>query len=252
VFLVDTYHTLNGVQKAAEVGKWLAEHGQKLLGIRLDSGDLAWLSQEARRILDAQGLNDVKIYAANDLDERIIADLKSQGAAVAAWGVGTKLATGGSQSALGGVYKLGGIRRPGEPWRRTIKVSEQRLKTSTPGFLQVRRFYSHDGFLLADAIYDEEFGIADGSTIIAPMDPDRQFTIPPDVSGEDLLVPVCRDGVYIGDNPALAAIRQRTMAQLARLDPTVRRQLYPHEYKVGLESRLFALRRDMIHAQRGY
>ena len=252
VFLVDTYHTLTGVQKAAEVGKWLAERGQKLLGIRLDSGDLAWLSREARRILDAHGLNDVKIYAANDLDERIIADLKSQGATVAAWGVGTKLATGGSQSALGGVYKLGGIRRPGEAWRRTIKVSEQRLKTSTPGFLQVRRFYSHDGLLLADAIYDEELGMADGSTIIAPMDPDRQFTLPPDVPGEDLLVPVCRDGVYIGDNPALAAIRQRTMAQLARLDPTVRRQLYPHEYKVGLESRLFALRRDMIHAQRGY
>jgi hypothetical protein len=72
------------------------------------------------------------------------------------------------------------------------------------------------------------------------------------VPGEDLLVPVCRDGIYIGDNPELSAIRQRTMAQLARLDPTVRRQLYPHEYKVGLESRLFALRRDMIHAQRGY
>jgi nicotinate phosphoribosyltransferase len=252
VFLVDTYNTINGIHRAAEVGKWLAAHGQKLVGIRLDSGDLAWLSQEARRILDAQGLNEVKIYAANDLDERIIADLKSQGATIAAWGVGTKLATGGSQSALGGVYKLGGIRRPGEPWRRTVKVSEQRLKTSTPGFLQVRRFRGRDGYLLADAIYDEELGIPAGCTIIAPMDPDRQFAIPTDLQGEDLLVPVCRDGVYIGDNPDLRTIRARTMAQLVLLDPTVKRQLHPHEYKVGLESRLFDIRRDMVHAQRGY
>ena len=252
VFLVDTYNTINGVHKAAEVGKWLAERGQKLVGIRLDSGDLAWLSREARDILDAAGLHEVKIYAANDLDERIIADLKSQGAVIAAWGVGTKLATGGSQSALGGVYKLGGIRRPGEPWRRTIKVSEQRLKTSTPGFLQVRRFRGPDGLLLADAIYDEELGMADGGTIIAPMDADRQFSIPADLPGEDLLVPVCRDGVYVADHPELGAIRARTMAQLALLDPTVKRQLHPHEYKVGLESRLFDLRRDMIRAQRGY
>jgi nicotinate phosphoribosyltransferase len=252
IFLVDTYNTISAVHKAAEVGKWLAERGQKLVGIRLDSGDLAWLSQEARRILDAQGLNDVKIFAANDLDERIIADLKSQGATIAAWGVGTKLATGGSQSALGGVYKLGGIRTPGEPWRRTVKVSEQRLKTSIPGFLQVRRFRGRDGYLLADAIYDEELGLDDGATIIAPMDPDRQFTIPADLQGEDLLVPVCRDGVYVGDNPDLRAIQERTKAQLALLDPTIRRQLHPHEYKVGLESRLFALRRDMVHAQRGY
>jgi nicotinate phosphoribosyltransferase len=252
VFLVDTYNTITGIHHAAEVGKWLAARGQKLVGIRLDSGDLAWLSQEARRILNAQGLHEVKIYAANDLDERIIADLKSQGATIAAWGVGTKLATGGSQSALGGVYKLGGIRRPGEPWRRTVKVSEQRLKTSTPGFLQVRRFRGQDGYLLADAIYDEDLGIPAGCTIIAPMDPDRQFAIPVDLWGEDLLVPVCRDGVYIGDNPDLRAIRARTMAQLALLDPTVKRQLHPHEYKVGLESRLFELRRDMVHAQRGY
>jgi nicotinate phosphoribosyltransferase len=252
VFLVDTYSTLGGVQKAAEVGKWLAAHGQKLVGIRLDSGDLAWLSQEARRLLDAQGLTDVKIYAANDLDERIIADLKSQGAAIAAWGVGTKLATGGSQAALGGVYKLGGIRTPGEPWRRTIKVSEQRLKTSIPGFLQVRRYRNPDGALLADAIYDEELGIADGCTIVAPMDPDRQFTLPRQLHSEDMLAPVCRNGLCVGKSPALSDIRTRTMTQLGMLDPTVRRLLNPHEYKVGLESCLAELRRDMIRAGRGY
>jgi nicotinate phosphoribosyltransferase len=252
VFLVDTYNTLNGVKQAAEVGKWLAARGQKLLGIRLDSGDLAWLSQEARRLLDAQGLTEVKIFAANDLDEQIIADLKSQGAVIAAWGVGTKLATGGTQAALGGVYKLGGIRPPGKPWRRTVKLSEQRIKTSVPGYLQVRRFRGANGHLLADAVYDEELGITDGCTIVAPLDPDRQYTIPPGSAGEDLLVPVCRDGMFVGANPDLSAIRARTMAQLAMLDATIKRQLHPHEYKVGLEARLFALRRDMIYAQRGY
>jgi hypothetical protein len=84
------------------------------------------------------------------------------------------------------------------------------------------------------------------------MDPDRQFTIPADLPGEDLLVPVCRDGVYVADNPELRAIRARTLAQLPLLDPSVARQLHPHEYKVGLESRLFDLRRDMVREQRGY
>ena len=252
VFLVDTYHTLEGVQKAAEVGKWLADRGHRLTGIRLDSGDLAWLSQEARRILDTHGLPEVKIFAANDLDEHIITDMKNQGAAVAVWGVGTKLATGGSQAALGGVYKLGAIRRQGEAWRRTVKVSEQGWKTSIPGVLQIRRYWGAEGYMLADAIYDEELGIVDGTTIIAPMDPDRRFQLPSGAPSEDLLLPVCRDGAFIGDNPDLISIRNHTMSQLDALDPTTKRLLNPHEYKVGLEYQLYKLRRDMIHEQRGY
>jgi nicotinate phosphoribosyltransferase len=252
VFLVDTYHTLDGVQKAAEVGKWLADRGHRLIGIRLDSGDLAWLSQEARRILDSHGLSEVKIFAANDLDEQIIADMKRQGAAISVWGVGTKLATGGSQSALGGVYKLGAIRRQGEAWRRTVKVSEQAWKTSIPGLLQVRRYWGPEGYMLADAIYDEDLGIVDGTPMVAPMDPDRRFSLPSGARSEDLLVPVCRDGVFIGDNPDLATIRRRTLAQLDMLDPTTKRLLNPHEYKGGLEYQLYKLRRDMIREQRGY
>lgn len=251
VFLVDTYNTLHGVQQAADVGKWLAARGQRLLGIRLDSGDLAWLSREARQILDAQGLHDVKIYAANDLDEQLIADLKAQGATISMWGVGTRLATGGSQSALGGVYKLGGIRQPDGTWQRTIKVSEQQTKTSVPGYLQVRRYGGADGCLLADAIYDEELGMPDLCTIVSPIDTDRRFTLPDHAPWEDLLVPVCRDGWCLETLPTLAAIRQRTLTQLALLDPTVRRQLHPHAYKVGLESRLADVRRQMILVQRG-
>ena len=139
-----------------------AQRGHEMLGIRLDSGDLAYLSREARRILDEAGFPDAAIVASNDLDEHIIASLKDQGAAIGVWGVGTRLVTGCDQPALGGVYKLGAIRRPGEPWSHRLKLSEQAVKVSNPGILQVRR-YGDDRQFLADVIYDEETGIGDGS-----------------------------------------------------------------------------------------
>ncbi len=110
VFLVDTYDTLEGVRHAVETGKWLRERGHEMVGIRLDSGDLAWLSIEARKILDEAGFPKAVIVASNDLDEHIIASLKEQGAQINVWGVGTKLITAYDQPALGGVYKLGAIR----------------------------------------------------------------------------------------------------------------------------------------------
>ena len=158
VFLVDTYDTLEGVRRAVEVGLKLRERGHELEGIRLDSGDLAYLSVEARRILDAAGFPGAAIVASNDLDEHTIASLKQQGAAIDVWGVGTRLVTGGDQPALGGVYKLGAVRRPGQPWRHRVKVSEQAVKTTTPGVQQVRRFCGPSGFL-ADVIYDEAMGL---------------------------------------------------------------------------------------------
>src|SRR4030095_4277016 len=112
ILLVDTYDTLEGVRKAVEVGKRLREQGYKLAGIRLDSGDLAYLSIEARKILDAGDLHDAVIVASNDLDEHIITSLKDQGAKITSWGVGTRLVTGHDQPALGGVYKLTAPRHP--------------------------------------------------------------------------------------------------------------------------------------------
>src|SRR5207302_1974265 len=125
VFLVDTYNTLDGVRHAVEVGKWLREHNHELLGIRLDSGDLAYLSIEARKILDEAGFANTAILASNDLDEHIIASLNDQQAAINMWGVGTRLVTASDQPALGGVYKLTGVRRPDEPWNYKVKLSEQ-------------------------------------------------------------------------------------------------------------------------------
>src|SRR6185295_7194692 len=174
VFLVDTYDTLQGVKNAVEVGRALRARGQELGGIRLDSGDLAWLSVEARRILDEAGFPKALIVASNDLDEHLIQSLKVEGAAIDVWGVGTKLATAYDQPALGGVYKLAAVRRPGQAWTYRVKLSEQTVKVSTPGIQQVRRFVA-GGEFMADAIYDEELGLGAGDvTIVDPVDPTRQ------------------------------------------------------------------------------
>ena len=138
-FLVDTYDTLEGVRHAAQVGLILRRGGHEMVGIRLDSGDLAYLSIEARRILDEAGLENAAILASNDLDEHLIASLKAQGAKISVWGVGTRLITAHEQPALGGVYKLSAVRDAHGPWRDCVKVSEQSAKVSSPGILQVRR-----------------------------------------------------------------------------------------------------------------
>ena len=158
IFLVDTYDTLQGVRNAAVIGQELRRQGHEMIGIRLDSGDLAWLSIEAREILDEAGFPNAVILASNDLDENIIASLKDQGAKIDAWGVGTRLVTAHDDPALGGVYKLSAIRRPGGPWEPKMKLSEQAVKISNPGVLQVRR-YRRDGECAGDVIFDEEHPI---------------------------------------------------------------------------------------------
>ncbi len=131
VFLVDTYDTIEGVKHAIEAGLRLKEKGHRLVGIRLDSGDLAALSIQARKLLDDAGFRDAKIVASNDLDERLMESLKNQGAQISVWGVGTKLVTAYDQPALGGVYKLGAIQDEQGHWHPKLKLSEQPIKTST-------------------------------------------------------------------------------------------------------------------------
>ncbi|MBV9671301.1 MAG: nicotinate phosphoribosyltransferase, partial [Verrucomicrobia bacterium] len=153
-FLVDTYDSINGVRNAIKVGKWLSAHGKRLLGIRLDSGDLAYLSVQARRMLDAAGFHDAQILASNDLDEYIISSLHEQGAIISQWGVGTKLVTAFDQPALGGVYKMGAISPWGNGWQFRLKLSEQTAKISHPGSLQVRRFKLRNEYV-GDLIYND-------------------------------------------------------------------------------------------------
>ncbi len=154
VFLVDTYDTLEGVRNAIRIGNVLRDSGHRMVGIRLDSGDLAQLSVDARKLLDEAGFTDASIVASNDLDEKLIESLKHQGAKISIWGVGTKLVTAYDQPALGGVYKLGAIQDSDGRWVPKIKLSEQLIKTSTPGILQVRRYF-HQGCMAADRIWNE-------------------------------------------------------------------------------------------------
>jgi nicotinate phosphoribosyltransferase len=251
VFLVDTYDTLAGVRRAAEVALRLRERGHEPIGVRLDSGDLAWLSIEARRILDERGLRSVRILASNDLDEHLIASLKEQGARIDLWGVGTRLVTGGDQSALGGVYKLAAIREPGGPWQHRVKVSEQAAKTSNPGVQQVRRFSSAAGFL-ADVIYDEETGLPGAPVAVDPLDPTRRKRIPPGTPGEDLLIPLMRGGKAVAEPVPLEDARARAREQVSRLHPGITRFVNPHQYPVGLSLELHELRTRLVLEARGF
>jgi nicotinate phosphoribosyltransferase len=246
VFLVDTYDTLEGVHHAIKVGRDLRRRGKELAGIRLDSGDLAWLSIKARELLDEAGFPRAVIIASNDLDEHLIQSLKVEGAAIGVWGVGTKLCTAYDQPALGGVYKLAGVRRrPDQPWSYRVKLSEQAVKVSNPGLQQVRRMRQGSEFV-ADVIYDEQLGIPDGCTLVDPMDPTRQKVVPQGTLWEDLLVPVFQDGRRVYQPPTLAASRARTVAQLAGFDSTVKRLTNPHQYPVGLERGLHVLKTDLV------
>ncbi|MBI3271754.1 MAG: nicotinate phosphoribosyltransferase [Planctomycetes bacterium] len=252
VFLVDTYDTLEGVRRAVEVGKTLRAEGHELVGVRLDSGDLAYLSIEARKILDAGGFPKAAIIASNDLDERIIESLREQGARITVWGVGTKLATAYDQPALGGVYKLGAVRQPGRPWKYRVKLSEQAVKVSNPGILQVRRYLGPDGAFVADAIFDEERRPAAGCTIVDPLDPTRRRVLADDARFSDLLVPVLRGGRAVYEPPPLDRTRERAREQVAALHAGTRRFVNPHRYPVGLERRLHDLKTKLVLAARGF
>lgn len=250
VLLVDTYDTLEGVRRAIEVGRRLRERGQELLGIRLDSGDLAYLSQQARKLLDAAGFESTAIVASNDLDEHVITALKDQDAAIGIWGVGTRLVTGHDDSALGGVYKLSAVRDPGGPWQHRVKLSEQAAKVSNPGIQQVRRYRSAEGFV-ADMIWDEDHAAPGAATMVDPMDPTRRRRLPADAATEELLVPVFRAGRRVYDVPDATAARRRRAEQLAGFHAGVRRFVNPHRYPVGLEQGLHQRRTRLMLQLRG-
>jgi nicotinate phosphoribosyltransferase len=249
VFLVDTYDTLQGVRHAVEVGRQLKGQGHRMVGIRLDSGDLAYLSIEARKLLDEAGFSDAAILATNDLDERIIENLKLQGAKIAVWGVGTKLVTAYDQPALGGVYKLGAIQDASGQWHRKLKLSDQAAKTSIPGTLQVRRFAAKDRFV-GDMIYDDGLGIDPRLTIVDPRDPARQKLLTADLEPIDLLIPVLRNGRRVAEPETLEVIRARGIHQLAMLHPSIRRFMNPHEFPAGLDIGLHELRDQMVREWR--
>ena len=245
IFLVDTYNSLEGVRKAIEIGKRMQSAGQRMLGIRLDSGDLTYLSIKSRALLDAAGFHDAKIVASNELDETLISELKRQGAKIDLWGVGTHLATGGSQASLDGVYKLSAIRDPKGPWRYKLKLSEQMAKVSNPGILQVRRFYQENGSS-ADLLYDTEIGAPQDPILVNPLDPTHEKRIKKSLEFKDLLQPIFRNGKLVYTLPDLPSIRASVKRELATFPNGIKRFLNPHEYPSGMEKTLYQLKRDLI------
>ncbi|MBP9087602.1 MAG: nicotinate phosphoribosyltransferase [Kofleriaceae bacterium] len=246
-FLVDTFDTIEGVRHAITVGHELRAKGYELAGIRLDSGDLAYLSQQARAMLDAAGFANAKVVASNDLDEHIIASLHEQGAQIDTFGVGTKLVTAFDQPALGGVYKLGAVRGPNiganertleagtaQPWRYAIKLSEQPIKISNPGQLAIRRLWQGNA-MVGDVIFDQDAGC--GSTAVG-LETDRAMEVPAATHHEDIMVRVMADGALTAaaaDASNLVQARARATSDLQALSPRHRRFVNPEPYWVGLD-----------------
>lgn len=247
IFLVDTYDTIQGVEHAITVAKRLREQGRPFLGIRLDSGDLTYLSVQSRKMLDEAGFSDAKIYASNELNEELIHDLKSQGAKIGVWGVGTHLATAYSQPALDGVYKLSAFRKKNaKEWNYKLKLSERMKKISDPGILQVRRYSSSIHGYIADALYDIHSDLSAGCQIIDPLDPTRKRFLSGQMESRDLLVPIFKEGELVYQSPPLQEIRTHALNELSLFDRSIKRFQNPHNYPVGMESSLYALKLQLI------
>ena len=253
VFLVDTYDTINGIKNAIEVGKVLREKGKEMVGVRIDSGDLAYFSNIAREMLDDAGFPDAKVVASNDLDEHIITSLKAQEASIDVWGVGTKLVTAYDQPALGAVYKLAAIKDQNGKWEPKVKVSQQSIKINIPGDHDVIRF-SKNGKAVADMIsLKEDLTKKNVYTIIDPIDPTKRKKI----NGEHidqtiLLKPIFKNGIQIYDPPAIDKIKENAQKNLQFFDKAHKRLVNPHIYPVGLEEKLYQLRTDLVFKMKNY
>ena len=249
ILLVDTYDTLEGVKKAIEVGKILRSKSKQLLEVRIDSGDLAYFSIEARKLLDEAGFVDAKIVASNDLDENIISSLRTQDAKIDVWGIGTKLVTAYDQPALGAVYKLAALKE-GDNWKYKIKLSEQAIKVNNPGIQQVRRFFNQKNGkrqLVADMLYDTLQPLGEKHKIIDPLDITRRKVIHSNEANyEELLISVFQKGEAVYESPEIESIRKTTLDSLTELPSGVKRFINPHSYPVGLEEKLFATKTDLI------
>lgn len=232
VLLVDTYSTLkSGIPNAIRVGKELESIGHKLVGIRLDSGDLAYLSRKARKMLDDAGLAYVKIAASNQLDEYLIKSLLDQEAPIDIFGVGTRLITGQPDAALDGVYKLAHFKD-----QPRIKISETISKITLPHKKQVFRMFDQNGnFAGADAVslHDEK----DPDIMFHPSDPFKSVSLL-NFEQEALLERVVEKGKMVSRQPTLFEIQQYSKDRIKLLPIEYKRFSYPHIYKVGLSSRL--------------
>jgi nicotinate phosphoribosyltransferase len=239
ILLVDTYDTLrSGVPNAVKAGVELIRRGYELKGIRLDSGDLAYLSKKARAMLDAAGLKETKIVVSNLLDEQVIRSLIEQEAPIDIFGVGTKLVTGVPDAALDGVYKLSVF--DGQP---RMKLSDNLTKTTLPGRKQVSRFTDRQGFFMADAIHLDEGGLPE--RMFHPFEPGKSLDLRV-YQAEALLEKVMEKGRRIRPEPEVKEIASYARRRLTQLPSEHKRFEYPHVYKVGLSGQLLSLRNELM------
>ena len=254
LLLVDTYDVLkSGVPNAIKVFDELKKEGHKPKGIRLDSGDLAYLSKKSREMLDAAGYKDAIICASGDLDEHSIDSLKNQGAKIDSWGVGTKLITSADMPALGGVYKLAAVYEGGKEIPK-IKISETVAKITNPGFKNVCR------------VYDKKSGKAEADVIVlrseSPIDESKPLTLThpterwkktlfTDYTVRPLQVDVIKDGELVYKLPSLAEIKEYAKSELNSFWDEYKRLDSPHLFKVDLSDELYELKRRMLADIRG-
>jgi nicotinate phosphoribosyltransferase len=247
ILLVDTYDTMkSGVPNAIRIAKELEQRGRRLQGIRIDSGDLAFLSRKARQMLDEEALPYVKIVASNELDEYIIADILAQGGKIDIWGVGTNLVTGSGEggSALGGIYKM--VEHNGRP---KIKLSANPEKMTNPGAKKVIRFYDEDDRMDADALANRSEDLSSCEVLIVdPNNPLRRKRLN---SGRrvELLKPILESGRMVYEFPSLGQIRSHRIEQLEHLHESHKRLHNPHEYKVGLTYSLWQQKEQMLNRE---
>lgn len=255
LLLVDTYDTINqGVPNAIKVFDYLRSKGYEPKGIRLDSGDLAYLSKKARDLLDKAGYPNAKICASGDLDEYSINSLKSQGAKIDTWGVGTRLITSADMPALGGVYKLAAVIDDEGKVSPKIKVSDNSEKITNPGFKNIYRVYDKTtNKAEADFIFlrDEE-PIDESKPLILSHPTERwkkiKFT---NYYVKSLHVDVIKDGKLVYNLPSLKEIKANTEKELASFWEEYKRLDRPHVYKVDLSDKLYELKRDILEKIRG-
>lgn len=248
LLLVDTYDTLrSGVPNAIKVFDELRAKGYEPVGIRLDSGDLAYLSKKARAMLDAAGYPKAKIFASSDLDEYVIRDLKTQGARIDVWGVGTRLITSADWPALGGVYKLAAEVVDGEIIPK-IKLSDNAAKLTNPGYKKVLRFYSNaTGKALADLI------TLDGETVdetkpLRIYHPEHPYktTVLTNFHTRELLVPLFINGEQVYQSPGVHEIRAYNSQEMDTFWEEYKRTLNPQVYKVDISDKLYDLKQRLI------
>ncbi|HKL37775.1 MAG TPA: nicotinate phosphoribosyltransferase [Bacteroidales bacterium] len=243
VLLVDTYNTLNqGIPNAIRVGHELKQKGYQLKAIRLDSGDLAYLSKKARIMLDKAGLNKTKILASNQLDEYVIRSLLEQGAPIDGFGVGTELITGKKTAALDGVYKLSMNNH--EP---KLKLSDTYEKISLPGLKKVFRFFDHQGFFYADCIALEDE--TDPEVMHHPYEMNKNLRLT-DLTKEPLYHRVFAEGKIVAPKRDTLAIQKYARQRLKQLPVEHQRFEMPHIYKVGISERLNHMRNKIIQKLR--